>query len=215
MTETTTTPSVAQDAPVTTVEPTVPVTPEPATPAVTPEPTTTPEPATVTTPEPAKQTSVAKLLSQRNEAREELADERAKNVESDATAKKVIELEELVASQTLAAEAKVERHDFFAKNDYAKEFEADIDAAKEAKWLSYEEATKLVIAEKKPELLLEDAVRNKMSGGAPLTGTANTTTADAKNPQTTADLKAMSPDDFLAWSNNIAKTERTSGWLLR
>ena len=187
-------------------------------PVVAVEPETTPEvvePITPEVPETPKVSSVAKLLAQRNEARAELEAERENKWDTEKLNKKVSELEELVASQTLAAEAKVERHDFFSKNDYAKEFEADIDAAKESKWLSYAEATKLVIAEKKPELLLEDAVRNKMSGGAPLTWAAKVNTADPKIPTSEAEAKAMPADDFLEWSNNKAKAERTSSWLLR
>lgn len=108
--------------------------------------------------------SVAKLLADRNAARanEKAAVERAEKAE--ATAAKVSELEEIVAKQALDSEAKEQKSDFFNKNSYAKEFEVDIEALRAEKNLSYEDACKLVIASKKPELLLEDAVRNQMSG---------------------------------------------------
>ena len=159
--------------------------------------------------------SVAVLLAQRNAARNEAKTEKEARATLEAKAAKVDELEELVAKQAIESEAKVEKWEFFSKNPHAKEFEADIDALKEAKGLSYEDATKLVIADKKPELLLEEQVRNKMSGWAPLTWVAKENAFDGKNPDSVEDFSKMSADDFLKWGNDQALKERNADWRIR
>lgn len=159
--------------------------------------------------------SVAVLLAQRNAARNEAKAEKEAREAAEAKAAKVDELEELVAKQAIEFEAKAEKWEFFSKNPHAKEFEADIEALKESKGLSYDDAAKLVIADKKPELLLEEAVRNKKSGWAPLTWVPKENVFDGKNPESVEDFSKMSADDFLKWGNEQALKERNAAWKIR
>jgi hypothetical protein len=77
--------------------------------------------------------SVVKLLKQRNEVKRENEELKAKLSEQDKTAKRLSELEEMVAKQALDSELKAEKTDFFSKNPSAKEFESEIDKLVDSK----------------------------------------------------------------------------------
>lgn len=105
--------------------------------------------------------SVVKLLKQRNELKKENETLKSQMTESEKLAKKVAEMEELLATQTLEQEAKTEKANFFNSVPQAKEFEADITKLKDEKGLDYDTAFKLYAATNKPELLLDEQYRNK------------------------------------------------------
>lgn len=113
--------------------------------------------------------SVVKLLKQRNELKKEVENLRATTSETEKLAKKIAEMEELIARQTLEQEAKEEKIAFFIKNPVAKEFEADIDRMTKDKGLSYDEAFKLYAADNNPALLMDEQYRNKATSTNPLT----------------------------------------------
>lgn len=77
--------------------------------------------------------SVVKLLKQRNEVKRENEELRAKLSDTEKLAKKVAEMEEMLASQTLDQEAKQQKTEFFTKNPQAKEYETEIDKLVESK----------------------------------------------------------------------------------
>ena len=76
------------------------------------------EPKADTTTE--KQSSVVKLLKQRNEARAEVEELKAKIKDNAELEARVKELEESIASQELAKEAQKEKEDFYSKTPNAK-----------------------------------------------------------------------------------------------
>jgi hypothetical protein len=86
-----------------------------------------------TKPEDKRPSSVVKLLKQRNELKKEVETLRASSSETEKLAKKVAEMEEMIASQTLDQEAKQQKTEFFTKNPQAKEYEAEIDKLVESK----------------------------------------------------------------------------------
>jgi hypothetical protein len=83
--------------------------------------------------------------------------------------KKVSELEEMYAKSVLETESKVQKTEFFTKNPHAKELETDIEAIRAKKDLSYDEAFKLVAADKNPSLLMDEQYRNKATSTTNLT----------------------------------------------
>lgn len=105
--------------------------------------------------------SVVKLLKQRNELKKQNEELSAKVSETQILAKKMAELEEMVAKQALDTEVKQEKNEFFAKNPVAKDYESEIDKLSIEKSLSYDEAFKLYAAINKPELLVDEQYRNK------------------------------------------------------
>jgi hypothetical protein len=63
-------------------------------------------------------------------------------------------------------------------------------------------------------LLLDEQYRNKSQSWATLTGVAKPST-DVKTPSSIADFANMSDDDFLAWSDGMAKSERVAKWYVK
>ena len=75
--------------------------------------------------------------------------------------------------------------------------------------MSYSEAFQLYAAQNDPMLLMDEQYRNKSQSGATLTGVAKPQEA-IKSPRSQEDFSQMSDDDFLAWSDGMAKTERAA-----
>ena len=161
-----------------------------------------------------KQDSVMKLLKQRNEARAEVESLKAQLKDSAELESKVKELEESIASQVLEKEAKEEREAFYNQYPNAKGHEEGIEKLRNEKDLSYSEAFQLYAAQNDPTLLLDEQYRNKTQSWATLTGVAKPNT-DVKTPTNMADFANMSDDDFLAWSDGMAKSERVAKWYVK
>ena len=156
-----------------------------------------------------KQSSVMKLLKQRNEARAELEQLKAQAANAAELEARIKELEEGIASQELEREAQKEREAFYEKYPSAKWHEEGIEALRQSKDLSYSEAFQLYAAQNDPTLLLDEQYRNKSVSGATLTGVAKPQ-EKIKAPSSKEDFDAMDDDDFLAWSDWMAKTERVA-----
>ena len=161
-----------------------------------------------------KQSSVVKLLKQRNEARAEVEELKAKIKDNAELEARVKELEESIASQELAKEAQKEKDAFLEKYPMAKWHEEGIEKIMAEKDLSYSEAFQLYAAQNDPTLLLDEQYRNKSQSWASLTGVAKVDTS-VKTPKEISDFNEMSDDDFLAWSDAQAKNERLSSWYLK
>lgn len=161
-----------------------------------------------------KQSSVVKLLKQRNEARAEVEELKAKIKDNAELEARVKELEESIASQELAKEAQKEKDAFLEKYPMAKWHEEGIEKIMTEKDLSYSEAFQLYAAQNDPTLLLDEQYRNKSQSWASLTGVAKVDTS-VKTPKEVSDFNEMSDDDFLAWSDAQAKNERLSSWYLK
>ena len=161
-----------------------------------------------------KKDSVAKLLKQRNEARAEVEELRTKIQNTAELEAKVKELEESIASQVLEKEAQAEKEAFYEKYPNAKGHEEGIEKLKEEKDLSYSEAFQLYAAQNDPTLLLDEQYRNKTHSWATLTGVAKPS-EQVKTPTNMADFANMSDDDFLAWSDGMAKAERAAKWYVK
>ena len=161
-----------------------------------------------------KQSSVVKLLKQRNEARAEVEELKAKIKDNAELEARVKELEESIASQELAKEAQKEKDAFLEKYPMAKWHEEGIEKIMSEKDLSYSEAFQLYAAQNDPTLLLDEQYRNKSQSWASLTGVAKVDTS-VKTPKEISDFNEMSDDDFLAWSDAQAKNERLSSWYLK
>jgi hypothetical protein len=63
-------------------------------------------------------------------------------------------------------------------------------------------------------LLLDEQYRNKTHSWATLTGVAKPST-EVKTPTNMDDFANMSDDDFLAWSDGMAKSERAAKWYVK
>lgn len=150
--------------------------------------------------------SVVKLLKQRNELKKEVENLRATTSETEKLAKKIAEMEELIARQTLEQEAKEEKIAFFIKNPVAKEFEADIDRMTKDKGLSYDEAFKLYAADNNPALLMDEQYRNKATSTNPLTWITKDQTKNIENPESIKDFETL--EDFGKWSDKMGKDSR-------
>ena len=161
-----------------------------------------------------KQSSVVKLLKQRNEARAEVEELKAKIKDNAELEARVKELEESIASQELAKEAQKEKDAFLEKYPMAKWHDEGIEKIMTEKDLSYSEAFQLYAAQNDPTLLLDEQYRNKSQSWASLTGVAKVDTS-VKTPKEISDFNEMSDDDFLAWSDAQAKNERLSSWYLK
>lgn len=161
-----------------------------------------------------KQSSVMKLLKQRNEARAELEQLKAQAVNAAELEARIKELEEGIASQELEREAQKEKEAFYEKYPSAKWHEEGIEALRQSKDLSYSEAFQLYAAQNDPTLLLDEQYRNKSVSGATLTGVAKPQ-EKIKAPSSKEDFDAMDDDDFLAWSDWMAKTERVAKWYIK
>ena len=156
-----------------------------------------------------KQSSVMKLLKQRNEARAELEQLKAQAVNAAELEARIKELEEGIASQELEREAQKEREAFYEKYPSAKWHEEGIEALRQSKDLSYSEAFQLYAAQNDPTLLLDEQYRRKSQSGATLTWVAQPQ-EKIKAPSSKEDFEAMDDDDFLAWSDWMAKNERVA-----
>ena len=185
----------------------------------TPEPAEQPaeekveeQPKTETTTK--KQDSVMKLLKQRNEARAEVESLKAQVKNTAELESRLKELEEGIAAQELEKEAQKEKADFYEKYPSAKWHEEGIEKIRTEKDLSYSEAFQLYAAQNDPTLLLDEQYRNKSQSWATLTGVAKPNT-DVKTPSSIADFANMSDDDFLAWSDGMAKSERVAKWYVK
>ena len=75
--------------------------------------------------------------------------------------------------------------------------------------MSYSEAFQLYAAQNDPTLLLDEQYRNKSQSGATLTGVAKPQEV-IKTPRSQEDFNSMSDDDFLAWSDGMARSERAA-----
>lgn len=155
--------------------------------------------------------SVVKLLKQRNELKKENEELKAKLPDTENLTKKMAELEEMVARQALETESKQQKQEFFSKNPMAKEFESQIDELVASKWLTQDEAFKLYAAENNPSLLLDEQYRNKATSTSSLTWVPKDQTIDKSN-LTAEDAKDMSPEEFLQWSDWMAKKSRIESW---
>lgn len=185
----------------------------------TPEPAEQPaeekveeQPKTETTTK--KQDSVMKLLKQRNEARAEVESLKAQVKNTAELESRLKELEEGIAAQELEKEAQKEKADFYEKYPSAKWHEEGIEKLREEKDLSYSEAFQLYAAQNDPTLLLDEQYRNKTHSWATLTGVAKPST-EVKTPTNMDDFANMSDDDFLAWSDGMAKSERAAKWYVK
>ena len=161
-----------------------------------------------------KQSSVMKLLKQRNEARAEVEELKAKVQNASELESRIKELEEGIAAQELAKEAQKEKEAFYAQYPNAKWHEEGIEKLREQKDLSYSEAFQLYAAQNDPTLLLDEQYRNKSQSWATLTGVAKPQEV-IKTPKSQEDFNQMSDDDFLAWSDGMAKTERAAAWYIK
>lgn len=161
-----------------------------------------------------KQSSVMKLLKQRNEARAEVERLQAQAKDTAELEARLKELEEGIAAQELEKEAQKEKADFYEKYPSAKWHEEGIEKIRTEKDLSYSEAFQLYAAQNDPTLLLDEQYRNKSQSWASLTGVAKVDTS-VKTPKEISDFNEMSDDDFLAWSDAQAKNERLSSWYLK
>ena len=161
-----------------------------------------------------KQSSVMKLLKQRNEARAEVDALRAQLKDASELESRIKELEEGIAAQELEKEAQKEKEAFYEKYPSAKWHEEGIEKIMNEKDLSYSEAFQLYAAQNDPTLLLDEQYRNKSQSWATLTGVAKPQEV-IKTPKAEEDFSQMSDDDFLAWSDWMAKTERAAAWYLK
>ena len=164
---------------------------------------------------PTKKTdSVMKLLKQRNEARAEVEELRAKVQSAAELESRLKELEEGIAAQELEKEAQKEKEDFYSKTPNAKWHEEWIEKIRAEKDLSYSEAFQLYAAQNDPTLLLDEQYRNKSQSQTALTWVAKMETK-VKEPKAISDFNEMDDDDFLAWSDWMAKSERASAWYVK
>ena len=170
------------------------------------------EPKAETTTE--KQSSVMKLLKQRNEARAEVEKLKAQAKSTAELEARLKELEEGIAAQELEKEAQKEKADFYEKYPSAKWHEEGIEKIRTEKDLSYSEAFQLYAAQNDPTLLMDEQYRNKSQSWATLTWVPKTETK-VKEPKAISDFDEMSDDDFLAWSDWMAKTERAAQWYIK
>lgn len=170
------------------------------------------EPKADTTTE--KQSSVMKLLKQRNEARAEVEKLKAQAKSTAELEARLKELEEGIAAQELEKEAQKEKADFYEKYPSAKWHEEGIEKIRTEKDLSYSEAFQLYAAQNDPTLLMDEQYRNKSQSWATLTWVPKTETK-VKEPKAISDFNEMSDDDFLAWSDWMAKTERAAQWYIK
>lgn len=161
-----------------------------------------------------KKDSVMKLLKQRNEARAEVESLKAQLKDSAELESRLKELEEWIAAQELEKEAQKERDDFYSNTPNAKWHEEGIEKIRAEKDLSYSEAFQLYAAQNDPTLLLDEQYRNKTQSWATLTWVAKVETK-VKEPKTVSDINDMSDDDFLAWSDWMAKNERAAAWYVK
>ena len=161
-----------------------------------------------------KQSSVMKLLKQRNEARAELEKVKSQLKDTSELESRIKELEEGIAAQELEKEAQKEKDAFYAQYPNAKWHEEGIEKLREQKDLSYSEAFQLYAAQNDPTLLLDEQYRNKSQSWATLTGVAKPQEV-VKTPRSQEDFNQMSDDDFLAWSDGMAKTERAAAWYIK
>lgn len=170
------------------------------------------EPKADTTTE--KQSSVMKLLKQRNEARAEVEKLKAQAKSTAELEARLKELEEGIAAQELEKEAQKEKADFYEKYPSAKWHEEGIEKIRAEKDLSYSEAFQLYAAQNDPTLLMDEQFRNKSQSWATLTWVPKTETK-VKEPKAVSDFNEMSDDDFLAWSDWMAKTERAAAGYIK
>ena len=161
-----------------------------------------------------KQSSVMKLLKQRNEARAEVENLKAQLKDSADLESRLKELEEGIAAQELEKEAQKEKEDFYSKTPNAKWHEEGIEKIRAEKDLSYSEAFQLYAAQNDPTLLLDEQYRNKSQSQTALTWVAKMETK-VREPKAISDFNEMDDDDFLAWSDWMAKTERASAWYVK
>ena len=161
-----------------------------------------------------KQSSVMKLLKQRNEAKARVEELEAKLKDTEALEWRIKELEEGIAAQELEKEAQKEKEAFYEKYPSAKWHEEGIEKIMNEKDLSYSEAFQLYAAQNDPTLLLDEQYRNKSQSWATLTGVAKPQEV-IKTPKAEEDFSQMSDDDFLAWSDWMAKTERAAAWYIK
>lgn len=161
-----------------------------------------------------KQSSVMKLLKQRNEARARIQELEAQAEDTAELKARLKELEEGIAAQELEKEAQKEKADFYEKYPSAKWHEEGIEKIRTEKDLSYSEAFQLYAAQNDPTLLLDEQYRHKSQSGATLTGVAKPQEV-IKTPKSQEDFNSMSDDDFLAWSDGMAKTERAAAWYIK
>lgn len=161
-----------------------------------------------------KQSSVMKLLKQRNEARAEVEKLKAQAKDTAALEARLKELEEGIAAQELEKEAQKEKADFYEKYPSAKWHEEGIEKIRTEKDLSYSEAFQLYAAQNDPTLLMDEQYRNKSQSWATLTWVPKTETK-VKEPKAVSDFNEMSDDDFLAWSDWMAKTERAAAGYIK
>lgn len=161
-----------------------------------------------------KQSSVMKLLKQRNEARAEVDALKAQLKDASELESRIKELEEGIAAQELEKEAQKEKEAFYEKYPSAKWHEEGIEKIMNEKDLSYSEAFQLYAAQNDPTLLLDEQYRNKSQSWATLTGVAKPQEV-IKTPKAEEDFNQMSDDDFLAWSDWMAKTERAAAWYIK
>ena len=156
-----------------------------------------------------KQSSVMKLLKQRNEAKARVEELEAQVKQTAELESRIKELEEGIAAQELEKEAQKEKDAFYAQYPNAKWHEEGIEALRQQKDLSYSEAFQLYAAQNDPTLLLDEQYRNKSQSGATLTGVAKPQEV-IKTPRSQEDFNSMSDDDFLAWSDGMARSERAA-----
>jgi len=161
-----------------------------------------------------KQSSVMKLLKQRNEARAEVERLQAQAKDTADLEARIKELEEGIASQELEREAQKEKEAFYEKYPSAKWHEEGIEKIRTEKDLSYSEAFQLYAAQNDPTLLLDEQYRHKSQSGATLTGVAKPSEV-IKTPKSQEDFANMSDDDFLAWSDGMARTERAAAGYIK
>ena len=170
------------------------------------------EPKADTTTE--KQSSVVKLLKQRNEARAEVEELKSKIQNTAELEARVKELEESIASQELAKEAQKEKDAFYQQYPNAVWHEEGIEKLKAEKDLTYSEAFQLYAAQNDPTLLMDEQYRNKSQSWAKLTGVAKVS-SKVTEPKDYSDFNDMSDDEFLAWSDAQAKKERVASWYIK
>lgn len=161
-----------------------------------------------------KQSSVMKLLAQRNAANAKVQELEAKIKNTEDLESRIKELEEGIAAQELEKEAQKERETFYTQYPNAKWHEEGIEKLRADKDLSYSEAFQLYAAQNDPTLLLDEQYRNKSQSGATLTGVAKPQEA-IKTPRSQEDFNQMSDDDFLAWSDAQARNERAAAGYIK
>jgi len=140
------------------------------------------------------QSNIKKLLEQRNEARRELDKAKQDLNKMSKLEKQIADLTEMIAGKELEKDNEV----YFTQNSHLKDYQNDIlDVSREHN-IPLDKASKLVLAEKNPTLLLDEQTRARKTDNQPL---AKWVMGEVKEENPID----MDDDAFLAYTNQLAK----------